>query len=146
MIGLRARGVSVVMRLVGYCSILVYKAMEEKCGFGMVWARAQHGPRPCQTRNIVERETSMPEPSHVDDTRHRLGQVENVIHTGSRPSQLKITDMRLAVVASIYDYPILRIDTNQGVYGLGERRDAGHVENALQFKSLLLRQNPCNVH
>jgi L-alanine-DL-glutamate epimerase-like enolase superfamily enzyme len=48
-------------------------------------------------------------------------------------------------VASNYDYPILRIDTNQGVYGIGEVRDAGHRENALQFKSMLLDQNPCNV-
>jgi L-alanine-DL-glutamate epimerase-like enolase superfamily enzyme len=49
------------------------------------------------------------------------------------------------VVWSNYDYPIIRIDTNQGVYGIGEVRDAGHPENALQFKSLLLGQNPCNV-
>ena len=28
---------------------------------------------------------------------------------------------------------------------VGEVRDAGHPENALQFKSLLLGQNPCNV-
>ena len=74
-----------------------------------------------------------------------LGRVEDVIRTGSQPSQLKITDMRLAVVASNYDYPILRIDTNQGVYGIGEVRDAGHKENALQFKHMLLGQNPCNV-
>ena len=46
---------------------------------------------------------------------------------------------------SNYDYPIIRIDTNQGVYGIGEVRDAGHKENALQFKSMLLGQNPCNV-
>ena len=72
-------------------------------------------------------------------------QVENAINTFSSPSDLKITDIRVAVVASNYDYPILRIDTNQGVYGLGEVRDAGHQENALQFKSMLLGQNPCNV-
>src|SRR6185295_3159726 len=53
--------------------------------------------------------------------------------------------MRVAVVASNYDYPILRLDTNQGVYGLGEVRDAGHIENALQYKSMLVGQNPCNV-
>src|SRR5215831_409454 len=82
---------------------------------------------------------------HAADAQRQLDQVENAIRTGSRPSELKITDLRLAVVASIYDYPILRIDTNQGVYGLGEVRDAGHVENALQFKSLLVGQNPCNV-
>src|SRR5258706_6921344 len=83
--------------------------------------------------------------ANAQDDQQRSGQVENAIHTHSRPSELKITDMRLAVVASIYDYPILRLDTNQGVYGLGEVRDAGHVENALQFKSILLGQNPCNV-
>lgn len=75
----------------------------------------------------------------------QIGRAENAINTYSSPSELRITDMRLAVVASNYDYPILKIDTNQGVYGLGEVRDAGHAENALQFKSMLLGQNPCNV-
>jgi L-alanine-DL-glutamate epimerase-like enolase superfamily enzyme len=79
------------------------------------------------------------------DDQERIGHVENAINTYSRPSELKITDMRVAVVASNYDYPIIRIDTNQGVYGIGEVRDAGHKENALQFKSMLLGQNPCNV-
>ncbi len=74
-----------------------------------------------------------------------LNYVEDAIRKNSSPSQLKITDLRLAVVSSNYDYPILRLDTNQGVYGLGEVRDAGHKENALQFKSMLLGQNPCNV-
>ena len=41
------------------------------------------------------------------------------------PVHLKITDMRICVVGSNFDYPIIRIDTNQGVYGLGEVRDAG---------------------
>jgi L-alanine-DL-glutamate epimerase-like enolase superfamily enzyme len=75
----------------------------------------------------------------------QLGQIENAIKTNSSPSQLKITDMRVAVVCSNYDYPIIRIDTNQGVYGIGEVRDAGHKENALQFKHMLLGQNPCNI-
>ena len=75
----------------------------------------------------------------------RIGQIEDAVNSYSRPTDLKITDMRLAVVCSNYDYPILRIDTNQGVYGLGEVRDAGHKENALQLKSMLLGQNPCNV-
>jgi L-alanine-DL-glutamate epimerase-like enolase superfamily enzyme len=82
-------------------------------------------------------------PSDAD--KQGVGQVEDAINTHSSPSELKITDMRLAVVCSNYDYPILRIDTNQGVYGIGEVRDAGHKENALQFKSQLLGQNPCNV-
>lgn len=80
-----------------------------------------------------------------EQDRERIGRVEDTVNTYSRPSDLKITDMRVAVVASNFDYPILRIDTNQGVYGIGEVRDAGHKENALQFKSFLLGQNPCNV-
>lgn len=75
----------------------------------------------------------------------RFGKVENAIQSHSRPSDLKITDLRIAVVSSNYDYPIIRLDTNQGVYGIGEVRDAGHKQNALQFKSMLLGQNPCNV-
>lgn len=74
-----------------------------------------------------------------------LNQIENVISASSCPSQLKITDMRTAVVCSNYDYPIIRIDTNQGIYGIGEVRDAGHRENALQFKSMLLGKNPCHI-
>ena len=65
--------------------------------------------------------------SKASEDQERLGQVENAINTYSRPSELKITDMRLAVVCSNYDYPIIRIDTNQGVYGIGEVRDAGHL-------------------
>jgi len=71
--------------------------------------------------------------------------VQDSVKTNSSPSDLKITDLRVAVVRSNYDYPIIRIDTNQDVYGIGEVRDAGHKENALQFKSILLGQNPCNV-
>jgi len=75
----------------------------------------------------------------------QTGTIENAISRASEPTALRITDMRLAVVAANYDYPLLRIDTNQGVYGLGEVRDAGHAGNALQYKSMLLGQNPCNV-
>ena len=71
--------------------------------------------------------------------------VENAVSTHSSPSALRITDMRLAVVEGHLFHPILRIDTNQGVYGLGEVRDGGHAENALQFKHMLIGQNPCNV-
>jgi len=83
--------------------------------------------------------------SQASDDQERIGRVEDAVNTYSRPSELKITDLRLAVVASNYDYPIIRIDTNQGVYGIGEVRDAGHREDALRFKSFLLGQNPCNV-
>ncbi|MFC0406676.1 mandelate racemase/muconate lactonizing enzyme family protein [Roseomonas elaeocarpi] len=74
-----------------------------------------------------------------------IERVESVVSTHSRPSELRITDMRVAVVTGHCYYPIIRIDTNQGVYGLGEVRDGGHPENALQFKHMLIGQNPCNV-
>jgi L-alanine-DL-glutamate epimerase-like enolase superfamily enzyme len=63
----------------------------------------------------------------------------------SAPSQLKITDMRFVLVASNYDYPIIRIDTNQGVYGLGEVRDAGREGTALVLKPHLMGQNPLSI-
>jgi len=83
----------------------------------------------------------------VTDSRpvQERARIESAINTYSSPTNLKITDLRTAVVCSNYDYPIIRIDTNQGVYGIGEVRDAGHKENALQYKSILLGQNPCNI-
>ena len=56
------------------------------------------------------------------------GNIENAVRTASSPSTLRITDIRVATVLGHGLYPILRIDTNQGVYGLGEVRDAGHRE------------------
>jgi L-alanine-DL-glutamate epimerase-like enolase superfamily enzyme len=63
----------------------------------------------------------------------------------SAPSALKITDIRFVLVASNYDYPIIRIDTNQGVYGLGEARDAGREGTALVLKPHLVGQNPLYI-
>jgi len=80
-----------------------------------------------------------------DKTPEAVTRVEEAVRIHSRPSDIKITDLRVAVVAANYDYPIIRIDTNQGVYGIGEVRDAGHRTHVLQFKSILLGQNPCNV-
>jgi L-alanine-DL-glutamate epimerase-like enolase superfamily enzyme len=63
----------------------------------------------------------------------------------SAPSDLKITDMRYAVTAVMGRTPIIRIDTNQGIYGLGEVRDGADERYALMLKSRILGQNPCNV-
>jgi L-alanine-DL-glutamate epimerase-like enolase superfamily enzyme len=71
--------------------------------------------------------------------------VESAVSTHGRPGDLRITDMRIATVAGHLYHPIIRIDTNQGVYGLGEVRDGGHPDNALQFKHMLVGENPCNV-
>jgi L-alanine-DL-glutamate epimerase-like enolase superfamily enzyme len=78
-------------------------------------------------------------------THNEMGRVEEAARTYSRPSELRITDLRVARVAAPYDYILIRIDTNQGVYGIGEGHESSHVENVLQYKSLLLGQNPCNV-
>ena len=67
------------------------------------------------------------------------------LNRNSAPSQLKITDMRSVLVASNYDYPIIRIDTNQGVYGLGEARDAGREGTALVLKPHLMGRNPLQI-
>ena len=68
------------------------------------------------------------------------------VNTNSKPSDLKITDMRVAVVGGApMRCPLLRIDTNQGVYGLGEVRDGASKNYALMLKSRLLNENHCNV-
>lgn len=67
-------------------------------------------------------------------------------NTNSKPSDLKITDMRVAtVVRAPMTCPLIRIDTNQGIYGLGEVRDGASATYALVLKRLLLGENPCNV-
>ena len=68
------------------------------------------------------------------------------VNVNSKPSDLKITDLRVAVVARApMTCPIIRIDTNQGIYGLGEVRDGASKTYALMLKSRLLGENPCNV-
>jgi L-alanine-DL-glutamate epimerase-like enolase superfamily enzyme len=68
------------------------------------------------------------------------------VRTTSSPSDLKITDMRIAVVGHRnWRWPIIRIYTNQGFVGLGEVRDGASARYALMFKSRLLGENPCDV-
>ncbi|MGA3259411.1 MAG: mandelate racemase/muconate lactonizing enzyme family protein [Bryobacteraceae bacterium] len=69
------------------------------------------------------------------------------VNTSSSPSALKITDLRVAVVAKPgpSPCPIIRLDTNQGVYGLGEVRDGASATYALFLKSRLLNENPLNI-
>ena len=65
------------------------------------------------------------------------------VNTHSRPSQLQITDMR--IVRTTTGGPILKLDTNQGIYGLGEVRDGASKTYALLLKNRILGENPCNV-
>ena len=66
--------------------------------------------------------------------------------TNSKPSELKITDMRIAVVGEDnWRWPIIKIYTNQDIVGLGEVRDGASARYALMLKSRLLGENPCDV-
>jgi L-alanine-DL-glutamate epimerase-like enolase superfamily enzyme len=64
------------------------------------------------------------------------------VNRNSSPTDLKITDLRIAYTSKA---PIIKIDTNQGIYGLGEVRDGGSPKYALFLKSRLLGKNPCSV-
>jgi L-alanine-DL-glutamate epimerase-like enolase superfamily enzyme len=68
------------------------------------------------------------------------------VNRSSSPSELRIIDLRIAVVdRAPMRCPLIRIDTNQGISGYGEVRDGASENYALMLKSRLLRQNPCNV-
>jgi L-alanine-DL-glutamate epimerase-like enolase superfamily enzyme len=69
------------------------------------------------------------------------------VNTDSAPSTLKITDMRVATVVKPgpSPCPIIRIDTNQGVYGLGEVRDGASATYALFLKSRIVGENPLQL-
>lgn len=71
---------------------------------------------------------------------------EENVNTCSKPSQLKITDMRFVdIVGAPMDCTILRIDTNQGITGYGEVRDFSNKTYALWLKRLLIGENPCDI-
>jgi L-alanine-DL-glutamate epimerase-like enolase superfamily enzyme len=64
----------------------------------------------------------------------------------SRPTELRITDLRIARLVGVpFRSTILRIDTNQGISGYGEVRDGASPTYALQLKSRLVGENPCNI-
>jgi len=68
------------------------------------------------------------------------------VNRSSSPSQLKITDMRTAVIGPApMKSAIVRIDTDQGISGYGEVRDGANKDYALMLKSRILGENPCNV-
>jgi hypothetical protein len=67
------------------------------------------------------------------------------INKFSSPSDLRITDIRALRIAANFDYPVIKIFTNQDVYGLGEVRDAGNENLALGMKPLLVGRNPLDI-
>ena len=73
-------------------------------------------------------------------------EIKNV-NRASSPSDLKITDMRYAVIVKPGPSPcvLIRIDTNQDVYGLGEVRDIAGPQYAMVLKSRILGENPLRI-
>src|SRR6202142_1130431 len=69
------------------------------------------------------------------------------VNLASSPPSLKITDMRYAVIVKPGPSPcvLIRIDTNQGVYGLGEVRDIAGPQYAMVLKSRILGENPLRI-
>ena len=74
-----------------------------------------------------------------------MAQTTSKVQKASAPSGLKITDLRYCVTTVLGRTAIIRIDTNQGIYGLGEVRDGADPRYALMLKSRILGENPCNV-
>ena len=74
-----------------------------------------------------------------------IAQTTSKVKKESKPSDLKITDLRYCVTTVLGRTAIIRIDTNQGIYGLGEVRDGADPRYALMLKSRILGENPCNV-
>jgi len=79
----------------------------------------------------------------IEDT---IAQTTQKVSRASSPSDLKITDLRFAEKGGGgLPSRILRIDTNQGISGLGDIRDGTDPRYALMLKSKILGLNPCNV-
>ncbi len=80
----------------------------------------------------------------IEDT---IAQTTQNVSRASSPSDLKITDLRVAEKGGRGSIAsrIIRIDTNQGIYGLGDIRDGTDQRFALFLKSKIVGLNPRNV-
>lgn len=77
-----------------------------------------------------------------DDSESTLAHV----NTYSRPSELRITDIRFAnIVGAPMSCILIKVYTNQGLVGFGEARDGGDKVYAQMLKSRILGENPCNI-
>jgi L-alanine-DL-glutamate epimerase-like enolase superfamily enzyme/predicted Na+-dependent transporter len=79
------------------------------------------------------------------DTAQAAEEVRGRVNTRSEPSQLKITDLRVAPMFGHFRSHLVRLETNQGLVGYGEVRDGASPTYALLLKSRLIGENPCHV-
>jgi hypothetical protein len=79
----------------------------------------------------------------IEDT---IAQTTQNVTRSSSPSDLKITDLRVAQKGSgSFPARIIKIYTNQGLTGIGDIRDGTDQRFALFLKSKIAGLNPCNV-
>jgi L-alanine-DL-glutamate epimerase-like enolase superfamily enzyme len=71
-----------------------------------------------------------------------LENINAAVNTNSSPTDLKITDMRIAHSERSM---LIRLDTNQGISGYGEIRYDASKTRGLMLKSRIIGMNPCNV-
>ncbi|KKI89790.1 mandelate racemase [Bacillus sp. SA1-12] len=68
------------------------------------------------------------------------------VNINSKPSELKITDIRFAdIVDAPMHCSLIKVYTNQGLVGFGEVRDGADKVFAQILKPRLLGENPCNI-
>lgn len=73
-------------------------------------------------------------------------EVLSYVNTNSKPSELKITDIRVAdIVGAPMHCTMVKVFTNQGLVGYGEVRDGADRNYILALKSRVLGENPCNI-
>ncbi len=65
------------------------------------------------------------------------------VPTASRPSELRITDVRMAMAP--VGGGLIRLDTNQVIYGIGENRDGASRNYVMELKRLVVGENPCSM-
>ena len=79
----------------------------------------------------------------IEDT---IAQTTQKVSRSSNPSDLKITDLRVAQKGyGSFPARIIKIYTNQGITGIGDIRDGTDQRFALFLKSKIVGLNPCNV-
>ncbi|WP_274364951.1 mandelate racemase/muconate lactonizing enzyme family protein [Paenibacillus thermotolerans] len=68
------------------------------------------------------------------------------VNTHSKPSELRITDIRFADISGApMNCSLIKVYTNQGLVGFGEVRDGADKVYAQMLKPRLLGENPCNI-
>ncbi len=107
---------------------------------------AQANRHDLNRRTVLKSSLAMLAGSAMGEMARADPEIRNV-SLASSPSTLKITDMRYAIVVKPGPSPcvLIRIDTNQDVFGLGEVRDIAGPQYAMVLKSRLLGENPLRI-